>query len=123
MSASAEGCMPDQIDNFEAKTPEASMDSAKIPEDPENVKSRVTFNILPDKQKRKTVTINLSNAPKKFKNMMDKIVSPVVPQPGAWLKRSNSTTFSRPPQNKVKDQAIPVFKEKNKRFQYGNYNR
>ncbi|XP_019773192.1 7SK snRNA methylphosphate capping enzyme bin3 isoform X2 [Dendroctonus ponderosae] len=123
MSASAEGCVPDHIDNIEAKTPEASMDSAKIPEDPENIKIGVTVDNLQDKPKKKTVTINLSNGPKKFKNTMDKIVSPVVPQPGAWLKRSISTTFSRPPQNKVKDQAIPLFKEKNKRFQYGNYNR
>lgn len=54
---------------------------------------------------------------------MDKIVSPVVPQPGAWLKRSNSIKLPRPRQNKVTNDILPAFKEDNKRFQYGNYNR
>lgn len=39
MSASAEGCVPDPSGNSEARTPEATIDSAKIPKDPEIIKS------------------------------------------------------------------------------------
>lgn len=51
----------------------------------------------------------------------DKIVSPVVPQPGAWKPRLQH----RPNQEKKKktDQPPPRFNPKNSRFQYGNYNR
>lgn len=54
---------------------------------------------------------------------MDKIVSPVIPQPGAWGERHR---FRPPPQRDTQtnvDQAAPPFKESNARFQYGNYNR
>lgn len=54
---------------------------------------------------------------------MDKIVSPVIPQPGAWGERHR---FKPPPQRETQinvDQAVPQFKETNARFQYGNYNR
>ncbi|CAH1155978.1 unnamed protein product [Phaedon cochleariae] len=65
---------------------------------------------------------------KKFKNSgMDKIVSPVVPQPGAWPKRSallGMNKRAKPRQNKPEGVGKePQFKEKDKRFQYGNYNR
>lgn len=65
---------------------------------------------------------------------MDKIVSPVVPQPGAWVKRpvqfnrSNSIS-SRGHRNSAKKDGtgtevkMPQFKDKNKAYQYGNYNR
>ncbi|XP_066584215.1 7SK snRNA methylphosphate capping enzyme-like [Prorops nasuta] len=49
----------------------------------------------------------------------DKIVSPVIPQPGAWKSRPQH----RPSQDKKKKQPMPNFKEKNARYQYGNYNR
>ncbi|KAG8269366.1 hypothetical protein J6590_004660 [Homalodisca vitripennis] len=60
---------------------------------------------------------------KDHKADLDKIVSPVIPQPGAWNDRHR---FRPPPQrtpqiNKAK--ATPKFKESNSRFQYGNYNR
>ena len=49
----------------------------------------------------------------------DKIVSPVIPQPGAWKSRA-----IRPNQDKKKKpQQSPKFNNKNARFQYGNYNR
>ena len=49
----------------------------------------------------------------------DKIVSPVIPQPGAWKSR-----LQRPKQDKKKKhQKEPNFNSKNARFQYGNYNR
>lgn len=52
-------------------------------------------------------------------DVKDKIVSPVIPQPGAWKPRPQH----RPSQDKKKKQAMPNFKEKDARFQYGNYNR
>lgn len=51
----------------------------------------------------------------------DKIVSPVIPQPGAWKPRPQH----RPSQDKKKKQqhAMPNFRLKDARYQYGNYNR
>ncbi|XP_011644182.1 7SK snRNA methylphosphate capping enzyme-like isoform X1 [Pogonomyrmex barbatus] len=50
----------------------------------------------------------------------DKIVSPVIPQPGAWKPRPQH----RPSQDKKKKQhAVPNFRLKDARYQYGNYNR
>ncbi|KAL6437527.1 hypothetical protein ACFW04_004162 [Cataglyphis niger] len=51
----------------------------------------------------------------------DKIVSPVIPQPGAWKLRPQH----RPSQDKKKKQqhAMPNFRPKDARYQYGNYNR
>ncbi|KAG5868915.1 hypothetical protein JTB14_023096 [Gonioctena quinquepunctata] len=128
--------------NAEAKTPETSTDSAKIPDVPED-------NAPPKPKLCRDLTIELGQIPavpapvkkeknkrksddhghplKKFKNnSMDKIVSPVVPQPGAWLKRSNSVNkWAKPRQNKNPDEELKIlqFKEKDKQFQYGNYNR
>lgn len=57
----------------------------------------------------------------KIKDTKDKIVSPVIPQPGAWKPR----TQHRPSQDKKKkqQQTMPNFREKDARYQYGNYNR
>ncbi|XP_076670679.1 7SK snRNA methylphosphate capping enzyme isoform X3 [Andrena cerasifolii] len=52
-------------------------------------------------------------------DVKDKIVSPVIPQPGAWKPRPQH----RPSQDKKKKQTVPNFREKDARFQYGNYNR
>ncbi|XP_056632638.1 7SK snRNA methylphosphate capping enzyme bin3-like isoform X1 [Diorhabda sublineata] len=153
----------DVVSTTEAKTPESSADSAKIPEIPETCLSpnepasemrpnvNLTLNIAPaavasaaaadgtgtaetetalpaaikkEKTKRKSDEHG-HHGLKKFKNnSMDKIVSPVVPQPGAWLKRSNSAVkWPKPRHNKQQDTATPQFKERDKRFQYGNYNR
>lgn len=68
---------------------------------------------------------------KKFKFApMDKIVSPVVPQPGAWLKRTNSRTNWQQQRtqmqrslNKGENLVMPKFRVKDKQYQYGNYNR
>nr|XP_034176104.1 7SK snRNA methylphosphate capping enzyme-like [Osmia lignaria]XP_034176105.1 7SK snRNA methylphosphate capping enzyme-like [Osmia lignaria]XP_034176106.1 7SK snRNA methylphosphate capping enzyme-like [Osmia lignaria]XP_034176107.1 7SK snRNA methylphosphate capping enzyme-like [Osmia lignaria] len=49
----------------------------------------------------------------------DKIVSPVIPQPGAWKSRPQH----RPSQDKKKKQTMPNFREKDAHYQYGNYNR
>ncbi|CAL7940079.1 unnamed protein product [Xylocopa violacea] len=52
-------------------------------------------------------------------DIKDKIVSPVIPQPGAWKPRPQH----RPSQDKKKKQSLPNFREKDARYQYGNYNR
>ncbi|XP_031788465.1 7SK snRNA methylphosphate capping enzyme [Nasonia vitripennis] len=53
-------------------------------------------------------------------DVKDKIVSPVIPQPGAWKPRLPH----RPNQDKKKKaQQQPKFNSKNARFQFGNYNR
>lgn len=136
----------DISEQSEAKTPESSADSAKVPEIPEpavqvNASVSTNANVNVSKEHVKDFTIDLGNLKKdknkrksddhsggikKFKNnSMDKIVSPVVPQPGAWLKRSNSVVKPKHRQNKNIDGNIkmPEFKEKHKQFQYGNYNR
>lgn len=74
--------------------------------------------------------------PKKLRRMdsLDKIVSPVVPQPGAWM-RARPQQRTAPPERpasphrtKLKsisdeDQKLPTFHPKNSRYQYGNYDR
>ncbi|OWR50394.1 hypothetical protein KGM_213805 [Danaus plexippus plexippus] len=72
---------------------------------------------------------------KKLRRMdsLDKIVSPVVPQPGAWMRarpQQRAATLDRPAsphRTKLKslseDQKMPTFHAKNSRYQYGNYDR
>ncbi|XP_068896642.1 probable RNA methyltransferase Y17G7B.18 isoform X3 [Tenebrio molitor] len=125
ISANLETSVIDISGNSEAKTPETSTDSAKIPDEVEcpKVCKDLTLELSPkkDKTKRK-LEDHGSSAAKKFKYAMDKIVSPVVPQPGAWVKRSNAKN-SKPRHNKATVEDMPQFKEKNRQFQYGNYNR
>lgn len=54
-------------------------------------------------------------------DVKDKIVSPVIPQPGAWKPRIPH----RPNQDKKKKQPLqlPNFRQKDARYQYGNYDR
>jgi 7SK snRNA methylphosphate capping enzyme len=52
-------------------------------------------------------------------DIKDKIVSPVIPQPGAWKPRLQH----RPNQDKKKKAQLPNFNTKNVRYQFGNYNR
>ncbi|XP_018568030.1 probable RNA methyltransferase Y17G7B.18 isoform X2 [Anoplophora glabripennis] len=123
----------DTSGNSVAKTPETSTDSAKIPEVPDctaattaAAKPRdLSIELCPKKEKNKRKSDDYGHAAKKFKNSMDKIVSPVVPQPGAWLKRSTSVNKRTKPRPKApaEEQPLPQFKEKDKQFQYGNYNR
>lgn len=111
----------------EAKTPEASKDSAKIPDETDQSKTKdLTLELSPKIEKNKRKSEEHKENLKKMKYSMDKIVSPVIPQPGAWLKRSNSHHWNHKPirkQNKIPADKLPQFKEKNKQFQYGNYNR
>lgn len=79
------------------------------------------------KPKQDGINYNRSNLRKmelkERKLDLDKIVSPVIPQPGAW----GAHRFRPPPQRLTpqinKGQATPKFKEHNAKFQYGNYNR
>lgn len=84
------------------------------------------------KPKQENQQLNSSSKPalrkielKHCKTDLDKIVSPVIPQPGAWGDPRRHTF--RPPQrltpNINKSQATPKFKEHDAKFQYGNYNR
>lgn len=73
---------------------------------------------------------------KKLRRMesLDKIVSPVVPQPGAWMRvraPPRPTPIERPVSphrakqktNAEGEQKLPTFHPKNSRYQYGNYDR
>lgn len=135
MSASV--CMSDtDVSGMsEAKTPETHNDSAKIPEDlPEKETPKITkdlsLELSPKKEtKNKRKSDEHKDNVKKIKYSMDKIVSPVIPQPGAWLKRTNGHNGNRhqrpnrSQQSLNPQQEMPKFKEKNKQYQYGNYNR
>lgn len=72
---------------------------------------------------------------KKLRRMdsLDKIVSPVVPQPGAWMRARPQPRTGPPerpasPRAKPKtttdgEQKLPTFHPKNSKYQYGNYDR
>lgn len=55
-------------------------------------------------------------------DIKDKIVSPVIPQPGAWKSRPQHRP-SQDKRKKTQQQQLPNFREKDARYQYGNYNR
>ncbi|RZF39122.1 hypothetical protein LSTR_LSTR014311 [Laodelphax striatellus] len=62
------------------------------------------------------------------KDSKDKIVSPAIPQPGAWGDKSHHHHHHRFRPHQLtphidKNQKTPNFKEVNTRFRYGNYNR
>lgn len=117
----------EETDKPEAKTPEVNEDSAKIPEESAEAKPKeLSLDLSPvKKEPKKRKSEEHKDAAKKFKLSMDKIVSPVIPQPGAWLKRKNTLNNwkPKPKNNKDANEKSPVFKERDKQFQYGNYNR
>ncbi|XP_046476684.1 7SK snRNA methylphosphate capping enzyme [Neodiprion pinetum] len=53
-------------------------------------------------------------------DVKDKIVSPVIPQPGAWKPRPQHRASQ---DKKKKAQKLPNFRAKDAQYQYGNYNR
>lgn len=65
--------------------------------------------------------LNLDKKDKKpgVQDMKDRIVSPVIPQPGAW---PGSGRFRKQGPRRP-NQPTPKFKESGRKFQYGNYNR
>lgn len=90
-------------DKSEEMVAEAEQANFSVPQVPETKPPNLKLKIL-DKRKQ---------------DFKDKIVSPVIPQPGAWKSRSQH----RPNYDKKKKSQQPNFKSKNARFQYGNYNR
>ncbi|XP_008545981.1 7SK snRNA methylphosphate capping enzyme [Microplitis demolitor] len=79
-----------------------------------------------DKNKLRLKGLEIETKDKRVRKLdiKDKIVSPVIPQPGAWKTRPPH----RPNQDKKKKGSqtgliIPKFREKNSRYQYGNYDR
>lgn len=132
VSATIETIRSDEVNNVvEAKTPEPNKDCAKIPENTTETKTEektkdLSLELSPNKKEnKKRKSEEHKDSVKKFKfTNADKIVSPVIPQPGAWLKRkTTSNPKPKPQQKKDANEKLPVFKEKDKRFQYGNYNR
>lgn len=126
VSASLETIKIDESDGaVEAKTPEPDKDSAKIPEVQEKPSELNLDLVSPKKEIKKRKSEEHKEATKKFKfSNMDKIVSPVIPQPGAWLKRKKTVENPKPKQQKKDiNEKLPNFKERDKKYQYGNYNR
>lgn len=94
----------------ECKSP--SREVAKEPkvESPVKDKAKLRLKVLEDSKDKRLRKLDVK----------DKIVSPVIPQPGAWKPRLTH----RPSQDKKKKpQQVPKFKPKDAKFQYGNYNR
>lgn len=115
----------------EAKVAENTPDKvAVVPEKPVSPskspiqEAQILKNDIPPKDKVKLKLKGLEES-KDIKRLRkcdtkDKIVSPVIPQPGAWKPRLQH----RPKQEKKKkNNHQPKFNIKNARFQYGNYNR
>ncbi|XP_004930468.1 7SK snRNA methylphosphate capping enzyme bin3 [Bombyx mori] len=112
---------------------EEVIESIKVPQTPEasmsaqNLRKRSCSDSENSSQKGKD---------KKLRRMdsLDKIVSPVVPQPGAWM-RARPQARPAPPERPVSphrtklksnsegEQQLPTFHPKNSRYQYGNYDR
>ncbi|XP_045473128.1 7SK snRNA methylphosphate capping enzyme bin3-like isoform X2 [Harmonia axyridis] len=124
----------------EPDTAECQTESAKIPDEdmqegasvsssnakqpkPAGVKDLTLELLSPKKEKLLKRKSEEHKEAKKVRYSLDKIVSPVVPQPGAWLKRMNSVTKKTEPKQYKEVVQLPKFKDKDKKFQYGNYNR
>lgn len=134
-SGTSEVADAENNDTIKAKTPESNSDSAKIPEvvaETTNAKLKESKDLTlelcskKEKTKRKSEEHHTDVFKKLKHSSMDKIVSPVIPQPGSWFKRNNSRIHHRTitrQQNNNKNEKMPEFKEKNKQFQFGNYNR
>ncbi|XP_047370893.1 7SK snRNA methylphosphate capping enzyme-like isoform X1 [Vespa velutina] len=89
--------------------PENQVKECKL-ESPNKEKVKLRLKILDDLKDKRLRKLDVK----------DKIVSPVIPQPGAWKPRPQH----RPSQDKKKkQQPLPNFKEKDARYQYGNYNK
>ena len=110
----------------DVETGKAAVESQSVPEQSsspskELVKEPKIESHLKDKSK---LRLKVFEEPKDKRlrkvDVKDRIVSPVIPQPGAWKTRF----LHRPTQdNKKKSLQMPKFKPKDAQFQYGNYNR
>lgn len=106
-------------ENVETEVQQPSLNSPPIntssqvkeakPESPQKDKNKLRLKGLEEPKDKRLRKLDVK----------DKIVSPVIPQPGAWKPRPQH----RPSQDKKKKQTMPKFREKDARYQYGNYNR
>lgn len=103
--------IPIQKDPTPSKTP---------PQEPQRPKEG-----SPIKEPKLKLKIKISDETKDKRirklDIKDKIVSPVIPQPGAWKSRPQYRPNHH--DKKKKQQKQPNFKDKDAKFQYGNYNR
>uniref|UniRef100_A0A1B6CFH9 RNA methyltransferase n=1 Tax=Clastoptera arizonana TaxID=38151 RepID=A0A1B6CFH9_9HEMI len=143
---SIEGAKSDEEKSPVKETNISGTVPTEIPEEPQN-NNAITETEIPSPEKEKepekksntkdvkkpkqdNTSYNRTNLRKlemkERKLDLDKIVSPVIPQPGAWGD-SRSHRFRNQPQRLTpqinKGQATPKFKPYNAKFQFGNYNR
>ncbi|XP_054285435.1 7SK snRNA methylphosphate capping enzyme-like [Macrosteles quadrilineatus] len=100
--------------NKDVKTEDETKDTKETPQGP------------PPAKRHKCEHNNRANLRKielkERKADLDKIVSPVIPQPGAWNDRHRFRPPQRTPQlDKSQAKEMPKFKEKDAKFQFGNY--
>lgn len=87
---------------------------------PVEIKSETT-SPLKDKNKLRLKGLeDLKDKRLRKMDIKDKIVSPVIPQPGAWKPRPQHRASQ---DKKKKAQKMPNFRAKDAQYQYGNYNR
>ncbi|KAG7207350.1 hypothetical protein KM043_009014 [Ampulex compressa] len=105
--------LPEKMETEHHNTPSSSPPQVQAkepkPESPQKDKNKLRLKGLEEPKDKRLRKIDIK----------DKIVSPVIPQPGAWKPRPQH----RPSQDKKKKQSMPNFREKDARYQYGNYNR
>ncbi|XP_077276603.1 7SK snRNA methylphosphate capping enzyme [Temnothorax americanus] len=132
----------EKTDSNEAKKSREIEGNCTVDESPMERLSgeKISLEEAPSGQSENCLKENKTESPQKDKNKLrlkgleeikdkrlrkidakDKIVSPVIPQPGAWKPRPQH----RPSQDKKKKQQHPMpnFRSKDARYQYGNYNR
>lgn len=124
-----EESVPPKVETVVEKEVKVNKEVESVPETSEEEKSTNITEKPPEdpvKNKRESLSLMIKENPRhsnyRTRKMddKDKIVSPVIPQPGAWKK----PRLSLLPQNrKRKDEKMPQFKEKNSKYQYGNYDR
>lgn len=95
---------------------EVTKTETKLLESPSKDRNKLRLKGLDDPKDKRLRKIDLK----------DKIVSPVIPQPGAWKPRIphlNNTNKKKKQQQQQQQQQKPNFRMKDARYQYGNYNR
>ncbi|XP_017760753.1 PREDICTED: 7SK snRNA methylphosphate capping enzyme-like isoform X2 [Eufriesea mexicana] len=116
MTESVEQNVPENIEAEQQQPPlnsppanSSNQPKESKPESPQKDKNKLRLKGLEEPKDKRLRKVDVK----------DKIVSPVIPQPGAWKPRPQH----RPSQDKKKKQTMPKFREKDARYQYGNYNR
>lgn len=113
------------VEGVEERKVEIELAPAPLDSPPSNPPAEVKQGTTasPQKDKNKLRLKGLDDPKDKRLRKMDvkdKIVSPVIPQPGAWKARPQHRTSQ---DKKKKAQKLPNFRAKDAQYQYGNYNR